>query len=222
MDLPPHARLTFSSHGEDAVLLAIYEEQGGLPATGFYVDVGAYHPRAVSNTALLHDAGWRGINIEPNPAMVEYLRKLRPGDVTLQQAAGTPRRTADLLFFGDWASSNTLDPDFGEMIATDQNVPIKRSIPTEVVPLRDVFAEHLPPAVAIDVLSVDVEGMDVEVLESNDWSRYRPAIVAVEDLALRLDEPASSGAFRLLRDEGYRFVAHALKTSFYLSPHLAA
>lgn len=202
--------------------MAIYAEHGGLPEAGFYVDVGAYHPRAVSNTALLHDAGWRGINIEPNPVMAEYLRKLRPGDVTLQQAAGTPRRTADLLFFGDWASSNTLDPDFGEMIATDQNVPVQRSIPTEVVPLRDVFAEHVPSSVVIDFLSVDVEGMDVEVLESNDWGRYRPSIVAVEDLTLRLEEPAGSAAFRLLHDEGYRFVAHALKTSFYVSPHLAS
>ncbi|NNL13826.1 MAG: FkbM family methyltransferase [Acidimicrobiia bacterium] len=220
-NLPPHAKLTYSSHGEDAVLAAIYEEHGGLPEAGFYVDVGAYHPTAVSNTALLYEAGWRGINIEPNPAMADYLTRLRPGDITLQQAAGTPGRTANLLFFGDWASSNTLDPDFGTMISTSQNVPIERSIPTAVVPLSDVFAEHLPPSLGIDFLTVDVEGMDVEVLESNDWGRYRPGVVAVEDLTLRLEEPADSAVFRLLTAEGYRFVSHALKTSFYLSPELA-
>lgn len=214
--LPPHARLTYSSHGEDVVLAAIYAEHGGMPDAGFYVDVGAYHPTAVSNTALLHAAGWRGINIEPNPVMAEHLERLRPGDITLRQAAGTPRRRADLLFFGDWASSNTLDPDFAKMISTDQDVPIERLVPTEVVPLAEVFTEHVPPDTNIDFLTVDVEGLDVEVLESNDWTRYRPRVVAVEDLTMRLEEPSESAAFRLLRSLGYRLVSHAVKTSFYL------
>lgn len=214
--LPPHARLTYSAHGEDAVLLAIFEEHGGLPERGLYVDVGAYHPTALSNTALLHAAGWSGINIEPNPVMADLLEKFRPDDLTLRQAAGTPRRTADLLYFGDWASSNTLDPQFAAMISADQDVAVERSIPTEVVPLADVFDEHLSAAASIDFLTVDVEGLDVEVLESNDWGRFRPRIIAVEDLALELENPAGSEAFRLLRSHGYRLSSHAVKTSFYL------
>ncbi len=213
--LPRHARITYSSHGEDAVLRAIFEELGGLPDAGFYVDVGAFHPRAVSNTALLHSAGWQGINIEPNPVMAARLRKARPGDITLQQAAGTPRRTSDLLFFGRAASSNTLDPEFAEKISADQGVAVEEAIPTEVVPLAEVFDRHLPPGRVIDFLNVDVEGMDLEVLQSNDWQRFRPRLVAVEDLEMRLGEPTSSAIFRLLASHGYRLVSHAVKTSFY-------
>ena len=197
MEVPFHAHLSYSAHGEDRVLLALYEEAGGLPDAGVYVDVGAYHPTALSNTALLYQVGWRGINIEPNPAMFEFIRAARPDDVTLRLAIGTPPRTADLHFFGEWASSNTLDPAFAEMISSSQDVPIERTIPTEVVPLDEVLDEHLPGR-SIDFLTVDVEGMDVEVLESNDWSRFRPRVVAVEDLDLRLARPDDSPAFRLL------------------------
>ncbi len=215
VELPPHGRLSYSAHGEDRVLLALLEERGGVPASGVYVDVGAYHPTALSNTALLYQAGWRGINIEPNPAMFEFIRSARPDDVTLRQAAGTPRRTADLHFFGDWASSNTLDPEFAQWISTDQDVPIERTIATEVVPLADVLDEHLEGR-RIDFLTVDVEGMDVEVLESNDWVRFRPSVVAVEDLDLRLARPDDSAAFQLLTSVGYELASHAVKTSFYV------
>lgn len=215
-DPPAHAHLSFSAHGEDRVLLALYEELGGVPEDGFYVDVGAYHPTALSNTAVLHDLGWRGINIEPNPIMARFLSEVRPGDITLCQAAGTPARTADLLFFGDWASSNTLDPQFASWISSEQDVEIEQRISTPVVPLADVFAEHVAGDRRIDVLSVDVEGMDGEVLASNDWAAYRPTIVMVEDLDLRLDDVAGSEVFGLLSASGYRLVSHAVKTSLYL------
>lgn len=215
-DVPAPARPSYSAHGEDRVLLALYEELGGLPASGCYVDVGAYHPVALSNTAVLYEAGWWGINIEPNPVMARFLREMRRGDITLCQAAGTPARTADLLFFGDWASSNTLDPDFASWISSEQDVQIEQRISTPVIPLADVFAEHLPAGRGIDVLSVDVEGMDAEVLRSNDWGRYRPHVVMVEDLALRLDDVAGSEVFDVLSAAGYRLVSHAVKTSFYI------
>lgn len=199
------------------MLRAIFGDLGGLPEKGFYVDVGAFHPMAVSNTALLHAAGWRGINIEPNPVMAARLRKARPDDVTLQQAAGTPRRTADLLFFGRAASSNTLDPEFAEMISAGQGVSVEEMIPTEVVPLAEVFDEHLPPGRVIDFLNVDVEGMDLEALQSNDWERFRPRVVAVEDLDLSLEKPTSSAIYQLLHQNGLRLVSHAVKTSFYVA-----
>lgn len=215
--LPANAQISFSAHGEDRVLMALYEEMGGRPEKGRYVDVGAYHPTALSNTALLYEAGWRGINIEPNPAMAGFLRERRPDDVTLRQAAGTPARQAELLFFGDWASSNTLDPDFAAWITAEQDVRVERAIPTDVVPLATVFDEHVPPGDSIDLLTVDVEGMDVEVLESNDWDRYRPPVVIVEDLGLDLAAPGDSSTYRLLSGVGYRLISHAVKSSFYVA-----
>ena len=84
------------------------------------------------------------------------------------------------------------------------------------MPLAEVFDEHLLAWQAIDFLTVDVEGMDVEVLESNDWKLFRPHVAAVEDLDVRLEDPSSSATFRLLSSHGYRFVSHAVKTSFYI------
>ena len=52
----------YSQEGEDMILRRIFEEKNG-----FYVDVGAHHPRRFSNTYYFYKQGWTGISIEPNP-----------------------------------------------------------------------------------------------------------------------------------------------------------
>lgn len=59
----------------------------------------------------------------------------------------------------------------------------KNQIP--MYPLRDVLDEHLQPGQVIVFLSIDVEGLDQQVIESNDWVRFRPFFVPVEALEAR-------------------------------------
>lgn len=213
---PDEPVLTYSMHGEDTVIIRTLERRLLYRNRGFYVDVGAFHPYWASNTALLHARGWRGINIEPNPAMARQLAQVRPADITLQCAVGTPRRRADLHYFYDWASSNTLVPAFADMISEGQDVQVSEMITVDVVPLGEILAEHVPNGETIDVLNVDVEGMDIEVLQSNDWDRFRPTIAAVEDLDLVLDNVAASATYRFMHDQGYRLVSHVVLTSIYV------
>ena len=57
-----NSKLSYSHYGEDMILNHIFGER----KTGFYADVGCYHPKWFSNTKKLYDKGWRGINIDPN------------------------------------------------------------------------------------------------------------------------------------------------------------
>lgn len=212
----PTNEVSFSLHGEDLAVLRTLERAGRYRDDGYYVDVGAFHPYWASNTALFRQRGWRGLNVEPNPTMADRLRTARPGDVTLACAVGAPKRTAQLHFFYEWASSNTLVPEFAAMIARGQDVEVSQLIDVDVVPLADLLREHAPADGRIDMFSIDVEGMDLEVLTSNDWDRFRPSIVAVEDLDLRLDDLDGSPIHGFMSEHGYRLVSHVVLTSLYL------
>ena len=81
---------SFAQSGED--LIAWGEIQGSKTQKlknakqgqmGFYVDIGAYHPKLFSNTYLFYKKGWRGICVDPNPKMGEIFAKARPRDVFL-------------------------------------------------------------------------------------------------------------------------------------------
>jgi FkbM family methyltransferase len=207
----------FASHGEDAAIMALLVQRGGLRPVGFYVDVGAFHPYLFSNTAALHRAGWRGVNVEPNPAMAARLRQARPEDITLEAAVGPAPGRAELQMFSEWGSSNTLHIEFAEMIATTQNVAVTRKVDVEIMTLASVFEGRVPEDGIIDVLSVDVEGLDLVAMQSNDWQRFRPQVVAVEDLDLDLRNVDGSPIHRLMESVGYELRAHCVLTSLYVS-----
>ena len=80
--LNSHAGTYYSQEGEDILLSRIFGEQ----TEGFYVDVGAHHPRRFSNTCFFYKRGWRGINIDALPGSMKVFQKLRPHDINLELA----------------------------------------------------------------------------------------------------------------------------------------
>jgi len=76
-----------------------------------------------------------------------------------------------------------------------------------VMPLADILASSGMDGKKIDLMSVDVEGMDLSVLMSNDWKKYQPMVVICEDLGFDLGSPKKSEVYAFLVKQGYRLVA---------------
>ena len=83
--------------------------------------------------------------------------------------------------------------------------------------LGEILGEVLSPDRQLDFLNVDVEGLDLEVLSSHDWDRFRPNVVAVEAHGLDLNDPRQNATWRFLRDKHYDFVSHVGVTSIFKS-----
>jgi FkbM family methyltransferase len=201
---------SYSAFGEDR-LIAKYI---GRRSDGFYVDVGAHDPIEYSNTYALYLLGWRGLAIDPDPAAIAAFKEKRPGDKALATAIGASEGIVTLHLFND-RSMNTVDPD---CFATFGANPKKRHLGDIQVPCRrldDILAEHVPAGRSVDFLNVDCEGADLDVLKSNDWRRWRPPLIAVEDLKLDLARAADSAIFDFLAGLGYRLAAHLHLTSIY-------
>ena len=74
----------------------------------------------------------------------------------------------------------------------------------------------MPPGEDLTFLSVDVEGMELEVLESHDWDRFRPHFVAVEWLEpLSVKEALSSGVYRFLEQQKYDLISKTPATLIF-------
>ncbi len=76
---------------------------------------------------------------------------------------------------------------------------------------------------AAQLLSIDVEGFDLKVLESNDWTKFHPRVICVEELEESLDENFSSEIGMYLKDENYTKVAWTgLSSIFVENSYLAS
>jgi FkbM family methyltransferase len=198
-----YARRAYSQEGEDLVLHRVFERQ----AHGIYVDVGAHHPFRFSNTCLLHQRGWRGINVDAMPGSMALFNRFRRGDVNLEVGVGLEKRTLEFHLFQEPAL-NTFDSG----LANDRQKEgwaRQRTIEVPCLPLYEILTENLHKlgASTIDLLTVDVEGFDIEVLESNDWNRFSPRALVVEILDKDIVELTQSKVYEYCAAKGYR--AHA-------------
>ena len=201
---------SYSSFGEDRLILKFLAKQ---PA-GFYVDVGAHAPVDYSNTYALYQRGWRGIAIDPDPAAIDAFRRERPEDKALQVAIGTRPGKVTLHLFND-RSMNTVDTALFERTLANPRKRHLGDIVVERQTLAALLTEHVPAGSSIGFMNVDCEGADLDVLRSNDWARFHPALLAIEDLDLDLERVTESVIFRFLRPLGYRLVSHLHYTSIY-------
>ncbi len=189
----------FSSAGEDMILRHLV---GSDKMEGFYVDVGAYHPVRSSNTYFFYLNGWRGINIEARPGSRALFDRVRPRDLNLE--LGVSRQPGEMTYYlvGEDSTMNSFSREFLEHIGMLEQV--KREIPVAVLPLAQVLERHLPQGQHIDFMSVDVEGHDLSVLESNDWSRFRPKFLVEEDAQTDVNRSEIVG---FMKRQGYEVCA---------------
>ena len=190
---------SFSSAGEDMILRHIL---GSEKMSGFYVDVGAFHPTLFSNTYFFYLNGWRGINVEARPGSKTLFDKVRPRDVNLEVGISRERGEMTYYFIAEDSPMNSFSPEFLQQIEMVEAVRSK--IPVSTLPLAEVLDRHLPKGQSIDFLTVDVEGHDYEVLESNDWQRFRPRLIVVEDEEL---DPDGSRIVQMMKGHGYELCA---------------
>jgi FkbM family methyltransferase len=208
--LDPFVNLAYSQDGEDMILRRLFEGR----RRGFYVDVGAHHPFRFSNTCYFHRRGWKGINIDPNPGAIEAFRCERPGDTNI--CVGVSDHAGKLAFhlFNEPAL-NTFDADLAEQRA---GLPGYRLLETKSVPVRrldDLLTEHLPRGQAIDFLSIDVEGLDLAVLRSSDWTRFRPHLLLVESRGRVMSTLANDPINDFVVAAGYQLIAKTINTLIY-------
>ena len=205
----PFGRLSYSQEGEDLVLSRALRNK----THGYYIDVGAFHPKKFSNTYLFYKRGWRGINIDATPGSMDEFRRVRPGDINIETAISDQERE---ISFHEYTNPvyNGIDPAPPSVRETEglEYLGTRRARTTT---LANVLEQHLPPAQPIDFLSVDVEGHEMNVLRSNDWSRFRPVYVCVEERGSSLAGISSSEVARFLNGEGYELFAKTYQSLIF-------
>jgi len=204
-------KISFSQDGEDLVLAELFNNK----SEGFYVDVGAHHPQRFSNTYYFYLQGWKGINIDAMPDSMKIFNTLRPKDINLEIPISDKSEVLTYYEF-DEPAYNSFSLDIVQR-RKDNNIKIVAEKQLKTSKLAEILDKHLPTGESIDFLSVDVEGLDYQVLNSNNWEKYKPKVILVEDLELKsLINIDDSKIYHLLNDQGYTLTAKTLRTLIFV------
>lgn len=192
--------ISFSKSGDDVQLMKLINQS----TPGTYVDIGCWHPIKASNSYFFSLRNWKGICIDPNPELEKLYKKFRPNDVFINCAVGETDANLNYYMLSDNNSSmNTLNLDF--LKKHDLEKDIKKTITIPTFSLKDILDKNISANERLDFFDVDVEGFDLEVLQSNDWNKYRPKIVVTEtDISLKKDVVSEITSY--LESVNYRLV----------------
>lgn len=189
-----YGKISYSQEGEDIVLSRIFDKQ----KKGFYVDIGAHHPMRFSNTMHFYSKGWRGINVDPLPGMKSLFDNQRPKDITIEKGISSKKQSIKYFYFAEPAF-NTFDEKLARK--REQKSALLKTIDIQCLPLGEML-QNIGVS-EIDFLSIDVEGLELEVLKSNDWSSFIPKVIVLEVLDFDFNTFGNSNISQFLKDKGY-------------------
>lgn len=169
-----YLRGSFSQKGEDLMIDKYFNHK----KKGFYIDIGAFHPRRLNNTKLFYNRGWHGINIEPNPTRIKLFFQDRKKDINLNIGIGKKTKITQFYEFEPLAFSTFSQKEANTLIKVGYK--LKKKMKIQMQRLEEVMNRYVKSN--IDFMTVDTEGLDLEVLKSNDWKKYRPKFLCIETI----------------------------------------
>lgn len=207
------AQPSYAQEGEDRILKRIFENR----RSGFYIDVGAHHPKRFSNTFLFYKEGWRGINIDAMPGSMQLFSKIRHRDINLELGVGEDMGSLDYYIFNEPAL-NGFSQRLSQLRHDNPHNPyriidIKK---IEIQPLSVILDKCLPVGQEIDFMSIDVEGWDFEVIRSNNWEKYRPRYLLTEILESSLDNIERHPLVIYLKERNYVLYSKCMNTVIFM------
>ncbi len=206
------ANISYAQEGEDLLIKRFLNNK----EKGFYIDIGAHHPTRFSNTFSFYEKGWSGINVDPLPGIMDKFNTQRPNDINIE--AGVSLEEQELIYYMfNEPALNTFSKEEAQKKGGLSIYKIIEQRKIRTYPLSSILDKYIKSGTLIDFMTIDVEGLDLDVLKSNDWEKYRPGLLLVEDLKKQSIENFinSSEMYKFLKNQDYSFAAKTFNTLFF-------
>lgn len=203
---------SYSQEGEDMILRRFFENQD----TGFYIDVGAHHPKRFSNTYFFYKKGWRGINIDAMPGCMKLFNKFRPRDINIEKPISDKQEILKYYVFNEPAL-NTFSQELAKERDSKNGYFIKEIVSVQTFTLEEILDKYLPQNQDIDFLSIDIEGFDFIALRSLNLNKYKPKVILIEILSTTLEDIINHEITIYLKNFDYLIFAKTFNTVFFVN-----
>ncbi len=193
-------KVYYSFSGVDVIIENIFRNKNN----GFYIDVGCQHPIKNNNTYHLHKKGWLGINIDLDIDNINLFNAARPKDHNIHVAVSSQIGEADLFFYHKKSPINTIDKKTSDY--QKAHVSDIKKIKTDT--LNNIINNSKYNNKKFNLLSIDVEGHELEVLKGLDFIKYKPDVIVVEflDLSTKKLEVKNLNIENLFKTELFKYL----------------
>jgi FkbM family methyltransferase len=195
------AKISFSQCGEDLLVQYIFMLKGIEKPS--YIDIGANDPYQLSNTAIFYEKGSRGLNIDANPLLIDRFKIHRPEDQNLNIGVGAEEEELDFFIINDHTLSSFSRGEVDKILATGKYF-VDKVVKIKLISINRILDKYCDGKFP-DFLSLDVEGIDFEIVKSIDFDRHWPKVICVEaaEYSARGDGARKNDLINFIVSKGY-------------------
>jgi FkbM family methyltransferase len=176
---------SFSQAGEDQAMRYLLYNCLNITNPS-YLDIGTNHPIICNNTFYFYNRGSRGVCIEPDVQFESLIKKHRKGDIFLRAGISNTHETdADFYVFpGKYSGWNTFSKSEAESREQSTGVKYESVSKVPLVNINQVMSDYFNPHP--NIISLDVEGLDLEILKGLNFERFKPEVICVESITFSI------------------------------------
>lgn len=198
---PPHVNETFSQAGEDACIDFLLRELNIHSPS--YLEIGVCNPIIGSNTYLFHKRGAKGVLVEADRSQIEIIKKNRPNDKIIHAGISSKGNSEAEFYIFEIKGYNTFVKEEAlqrEASGSNKIIKVER---VQMRSINSILEDNFtsPP----DLLSIDIEGLDYEVLADLNSEKYPIPIICAETCGFSETHIRSKNRsiFELMETKGY-------------------
>ncbi len=197
------AKASYSQTGEDIIVDYLFNSlKISRPS---YLEIGTNQPRICNNTYNFYKKGCKGVCIEPDIEMVRIIKQQRPKDTILNIGIGTrDQENAEFYLFPGLTNGwSTFSKEEAENRKRDTGI-MYQTLLMPLMSINTIMSKYFTPYP--NFISLDVEGLDFEILQSIDYEKFRPEVICVETITfgyLDNTEKKITAIAGYMHDKGY-------------------
>ena len=168
-------RDTYSQSGEDLFINSYFRKNNG-----FYVDIGCFHPVMHSNTALLYNRGWNGINIDINQTSIDLFNILRKRDKNYCVAISNENKNVNSYIDNYFSPINSINKNFFDITSSSFSSGKYTKKDIKAYKFLNFVKKKNLKINSIDFLNIDAESHDFEILQGIDLKKISIKLICIE------------------------------------------
>jgi hypothetical protein len=207
-----YPRPSYSLEGSDLIAASLLRRV----TQGRYIDVGANHPIVQNNTRYFYERGWSGLAIDGNRGFEKDWREHRPRDIFVPALVSSEIKDVEFLIYPDHTMSTIDAEQAARYSSRHEGRQIQREV-RKTTTLHDLKQRYLDQG-EVHLLSVDVEGEDLNCLVGARLDLWTPGVIIVETKNLSIAHASDNETVKYLTSVGYRMIAKTPLDAFFVFP----
>lgn len=206
---------TYSQAGEDAVLSFLFADKkiGSIS----YLDIGTNMPDEFNNTYLFYKRGNRGVCVEADSSLIPHIQKIRPGDKIIHAGVAVSDLSEADFYKFNISGWNTFNKEEAKKREASGAFKVTKVVKVPLMHINQILKDNF--AIYPDLLSLDIEGLDLDVLKSLDFDQFPIPVICVETCIFSENHirPKDFSIVEFINSQGYEVYADTYINTIFVN-----